>query len=428
MVYCCLFQEDDLMEITSKNFGMLETEEIKALKMFIPLFFIIYIFYDFAYYYLLPFIGGERNTLWNGISEGVTLYIYILAYLPVVILLVKKGRAHYGKYLLFAAYTSAEIFNNFLFHIGSALELRNGNIAEIFFILFAPIFINKKYFYIVFGITTFKYVFLYIWVYNNVQVILGYLLVFIFALLAFLLLRRFSSYVGATIEISNELRHTEKLAAVGKFATSISHEVRNPLASLRGFTQLQHEKHPDDSVYYNIMTKEIDRITSLLDDLLVIGKPKGMNFEYHDFKRIVEYTLTIMENDANNQDISFTRVLESSLPEIECDNKHIKQVLINLLKNGIEAMPSGGDIIVKAECFEANKIKLTIKDSGEGISKENLNKLGTPFHTTKSDGTGLGLMVSFKIIEEHHGTIHYESREGEGTAVSVVLPVTQPFS
>ncbi|WP_456271974.1 ATP-binding protein [Bacillus sp. AK031] len=417
------------MEFISKNIKMLETEEIKALKMFIPLFFIIYIFYDFAYYYLLPYISGERPALWEGISEGIALYIYILAYLPVVILLVKKGMAYYGKYLLFAAYTSAEVFNNFLFHFGSALELRNGNIAEIFFILFAPIFINKKYFYIVFGITTIKYVFLYIWVYNNVQVILGYVLVFIFALLAFLLLRRFSSYVKATIEISNELRNTEKLATVGKFATSISHEVRNPLASLKGFTQLQNEKHPEDSEYYNIMTKEIDRITSLLDDLLVIGKPKGMDVEPHDFNNIIEYTLKVMENDANHQEIHFESDLEEGLPQIECDAKHIKQVLINLIKNGIEAMPTGGNLTIKTESLEeASLVKLMIRDEGDGISEENLKQLGTPFHTTKSDGTGLGLMVSFKIIEEHNGTIHYESKEGTGTTVSIVLPVTQSFS
>ena len=416
------------MEFPSKNIRMLESEEIKALKMFVPLFFIIYIFYDFAYYYLLPYVSGERAVLWKGISAGITLYAYLLTFLPFVVLLVKKGKAHYGKYLLFAAYTSAEIFNNFLFHFGSVLELRNGNIAEVFFILFAPIFINKTYFYIVFGITTIKYIFLYVLVYNNLQVIFGYLIVFIFAMLAFLLLGRFSSYVTATLKINQELRNTEKLATVGRFATSISHEVRNPLASLKGFTQLQHEKHPEDSEYYNIMTKEIDRITSLLDDLLVIGKPKGMNFDKHNCSRIIEYVNTVMESDAKSQGIHFTLDIESGLPEVECDSKHIKQVLINLIKNGIEAMPSGGKLIIKAESLDENNIKLIIKDEGDGISNENLEKLGTPFHTTKSGGTGLGLMVSFKIVEEHNGTIRYDSKEGSGTTVSVVLPVIQPFS
>jgi signal transduction histidine kinase len=263
---------------------------------------------------------------------------------------------------------------------------------------------------------------------NAVQVILPIVAYGVVAVISLIFLSRFQSNLNTRLMLNDQLRHQEKLAAVGRFATSISHEVRNPLASLKGFTQLQHEKHPEDSEYYTIMTNEIERISSLLDDLLVIGKPKGMNFENYDLKEITEYVLKVLESDAKSQDVSFVVKSDEGLPRIDCDAKHLKQVLINLIKNGMEAMPAGGQITIKAEMAEADTVLLTIMDEGQGISEKDLEQLGTPFHTTKSDGTGLGLMVSFKIIEEHRGTIHYESVEGQGTTVTIKLPVTQPIS
>ncbi|WP_409253264.1 ATP-binding protein [Bacillus sp. SCS-153A] len=173
------------------------------------------------------------------------------------------------------------------------------------------------------------------------------------------------------------------------------------------------------------MTNEIERITSLLDDLLVIGKPRGLNFESHDIHEIIEYVAKVMENDVQNQNIQIFRAVEPGLPRIDCDAKHLKQVLINLIKNAMEAMPAGGEVIIKAEMGEPDMILLYVKDQGDGISKDDFEQLGTPFHTTKTDGNGLGLMVSFKIIEEHNGTIRYESKEGEGTTVSITLPIRQ---
>ncbi|MGD7022805.1 ATP-binding protein [Rossellomorea vietnamensis] len=410
---------------SNKSF-FLEGEEIKALRLFLALFYICLIIYDVFYYYLLPYLS-ERNSF--GLPDGGLGFWYhliFILFLPISMYLNKIGKIFAVKYFYLFGFLTVDIVNNILIQLeNSNSVLGIGNAVELVFILFSPLFINKRFFWYTSAGFIFKYALLAV-IFQHGSMVLAIFLYGIFSLISFIMLNRYISNMKTRIKMNDELRHAEKLAAVGRFATSISHEVRNPLASLKGFTQLQHEKHPEDSEYYTIMTNEIERISSLLDDLLVIGKPKGMNFEMQDINEVIDYVLKVMDSDAKNQDVSFFKETDSDLPMLECDAKHVKQVLINLIKNGMEAMPFGGEVAIKAEMQNSEMIKLTIKDGGQGISKENLAHLGTPFHTTKSDGTGLGLMVSFKIIEEHHGSIQYESEEGKGTIVSVTLPVKQP--
>jgi signal transduction histidine kinase len=358
---------------------------------------------------------------------GIWFHIILLIFLPASIYLAKKGKVYFIKYLYLAGFILLDFVNNLMIYVGSDLAFTSGNVVEILFILFSPIFINKRFFWFSLLSMILKYTLLGM-ILSAFQVLLPIVLYVIISAVAYIFLSRFHSNLETRLKLNDELRHKEKLAAVGRFATSISHEVRNPLASLKGFTQLQHEKHPEDGEYYTIMTNEIERISSLLDDLLVIGKPKGMQFESHDLKEIIDYVLKVMESDAKDQGIQFMTVTGPDLPRVDCDAKHLKQVLINLIKNGMEAMPAGGQISVQAEMAGPGAVLLAIKDEGQGIPQEELDQLGTPFHTTKSDGTGLGLMVSFKIIEEHNGNIQYDSEEGHGTTVSIKLPVSQPIS
>ncbi|RIW30881.1 two-component sensor histidine kinase [Bacillus salacetis] len=402
----------------------LKKEEIKTLKLFLSLFYFLLIAYDVFYYYVFRYYEGTEMGLPDG-GLGFWFHVFLILFLPASIYIAKKGKVYIIKYIYLIGYIFLDIVNNLLIYLGSDLVFNSGNAVEIFFILFSPIFINKRFFWFSLTGMILKYVLLGI-ILSAVQVLIPIVLYVVLSAVAYIFLSRFNSNLETRLRMNDELRHTEKLAAVGRFATSISHEVRNPLASLKGFTQLQHEKHPEDSEYYTIMINEIERISSLLDDLLVIGKPKGMNFESLDIQEIIEYVAKVMENDARNLNVSINLKIEDTLSLIECDGKHLKQVLINLVKNGMEAMPEGGEITIKAEMEGSDRILLSVRDEGLGIAEKDLEMLGTAFHTTKSDGTGLGLMVSFKIIEEHHGAIHYESVEGDGTTVSIQLPVTQP--
>lgn len=404
----------------------LDREEIRTLKLLLSLFYFFLIAYDIFYYYIFTYYENKEVGLPDG-GLRFWYHIILILLLPVSIYLAKNGRVFLVKYLYLLAFILVDIVSNLMIYLGSDTVFQSGHIVEIIFILFSPIFINKRFFWFTSIGMILKYAILGI-ILSAVQVSIPIVVFVVISIVSYLFLSRFHSNLETRLKLNDQLREKEKLAVIGRFATAISHEVRNPLASLKGFTQLQHEKHPEDSEYYTIMTNEIERISSLLDDLLVIGKPKGLNLKSHDPKDIIEYVVKVMESDANNQNIQLTEEIKSGLPKIDCDEKHLKQVLINLIKNAMEAMPAGGEVTVKAEMGEEDTVLLSIRDEGEGISKENLEQLGTPFHTTKSDGTGLGLMVSFKIIEEHSGTIRYDSVEGQGTTVSITLPIKQLIS
>ncbi|WML38390.1 ATP-binding protein [Neobacillus sp. OS1-2] len=227
------------------------------------------------------------------------------------------------------------------------------------------------------------------------------------------------------MNVNEELRKKEKFALIGQMAAAIGHEIRNPLSSLKGFTQLQQERNPDGNQFYPIMIEEIDRINSIVDDLMYLGKPKGIKFESAHIEEIITYTHSITKHQAERQGIAFETTMADSIPPLECDEKRLKQVFLNLIKNAIESMPEGGKIQVLVKCVEDRKIYISIQDEGYGIAEESLPNLGEPFFTTKKDGTGLGLLVTNQIIKDHNGELKIESEIGIGTKVKVMLPIYQ---
>ncbi len=223
------------------------------------------------------------------------------------------------------------------------------------------------------------------------------------------------------------LRKTEKLSIVGQLAAGVAHEIRNPLTSLKGFLQLLTDRDPNSEhrPFYDIMLDEIDRIHFISGELLFLAKPQAKKFEKVNLKDLSEQVLRLFQTEANLHNIQFE--FKSSLNNekaafFEGDPNQIKQVLVNTIKNGIEAMSDGGVINVSLEEKCAQALQLTIEDHGKGISKDRLEKLGEPFYTTKEKGTGLGLMVSYRIIEAHKGTIEVTSEVGKGTSVAIYLP------
>ncbi|WP_309122464.1 ATP-binding protein [Paenibacillus sp.] len=220
------------------------------------------------------------------------------------------------------------------------------------------------------------------------------------------------------------LQQSEKLAVVGELAAGIAHEIRNPLTSLKGFMQLSHKNHP--TYYTQIMLSEIDRIHAITSELLLLGKPKALDFENKALMPLLEAILTLVNTQAILYNVQIVTLVRPGADGVvvRCEETKIKQVFLNVLKNAVEAMPNGGDLTIALE-REGAFVRVSVADQGVGISQEQLAKLGQAFFTTKENGTGLGLMISLNIIEQHGGRLAIESEEGVGTKVDIRLPIIE---
>ncbi|MCM3735801.1 ATP-binding protein [Bacillus cytotoxicus] len=397
-------------------------EEVKALKLFFSLFYVIFFLSDIIYCYVYPKVHTGRGHI--GFPEGSLgfwVYAFMLLLLLIAIFFIKKKNVYFVKYFIFIGYIFIDLINNIVIDYGTTEPFDNGNVVELFLLLFSPIFVNKRYLRVVSIGVIGKYAFLGIVLHTPI-VIVPMVLCISFVTIAFILLIRFQSYVRTIQNMFEEAQQAEKLAVIGKMATTIAHEVRNPLTSLKGFTQLQREKHPEDAECYNIMVQEIERINAIVSELMVLGKPKKRHYALYNIKDILYYVISIVEQSASQHGITISAALARKLPSIQCDEKQMKQVFLNIIKNAIESMPGGGNIIVEANVAH-EQIVVSVTDEGCGISKEKMDKIGAAFYTTKENGTGLGLMVTYKILEEHHGEIEFESELGVGTRVNIKLPV-----
>lgn len=239
-------------------------------------------------------------------------------------------------------------------------------------------------------------------------------------LMLFLLIRLRDAATRTPAASVPPLDSSGQLMMAGVLAAGIAHEIRNPLTSLRGFVQLLRDKHPE---YTGIMLSEIDRINSIVTELLQLAKPRTGEYEYKGIKEVLTSVVNFMNSQANLHNIRLlTRFDErSGQTLLYCEANKLKQVFINLIKNGIESMPSGGDIHIAA-VRSGEHVHIVIQDQGIGMSEAQLDQLGTTFYTTKVGGTGLGLMITQTIIQEHRGTIQFSSEPGGGTTVTIVLP------
>ncbi|MBO0958387.1 PAS domain S-box protein [Neobacillus sp. MM2021_6] len=219
------------------------------------------------------------------------------------------------------------------------------------------------------------------------------------------------------------LHRQDKLAAVGQLAAGVAHEIRNPLTSMKGYTEFLQldEKDPERMEFLNIILDEIDRVNTIVEDFMVLAKPKAVELEEKNVVPVIRNVVSLLEFEARKKNVRLSFNCNHEIIQIECDENRLKQVFLNFIKNGIEAMPNGGDLLVKT-VIQDNNVQISIQDSGVGIPKDKLQKLGEPFYTTKRNGNGLGLMVSFKIIESHNGKVFVESEPNKGTTFNIVLP------
>lgn len=222
-----------------------------------------------------------------------------------------------------------------------------------------------------------------------------------------------------------QLQQSEKLSVAGQLAAGIAHEIRNPITSIKGFIQLMASGLGDKQRYFHIMSSEIERIELILSELLILAKPQAAKYERKDIRSLLEQVLALLDSQAILNDVQFTTDFPASIPLIHCDENQLKQVFINLIKNSIEAMPKGGTITVQIEYVQQH-VLIRLIDQGNGIPEEVLSKLGQPFYTTKEKGTGLGFMVSHRIIASHAGSIQVSSELNKGTLIEIRLPVSTP--
>ncbi|MFS0553765.1 PAS domain S-box protein [Brevibacillus sp. 179-C9.3 HS] len=221
------------------------------------------------------------------------------------------------------------------------------------------------------------------------------------------------------------LRRTEKLSVIGELAASIAHEIRNPLTSLKGFIQYLRPTRSEGSPYTDIMLSELDRINFIVSELLILAKPQNLHVKPILLHPLLENVVKLLDSEATFNNVAIhTRFCVTPIV-INGEENHLKQVFINILKNSLDAISANGDIRIETTCISDNQVLIRFTDNGCGISQDLLPRLGEPFYTTKEKGTGLGLLVSNKIIKDHQGSITITSDINKGTIVEILLPFSR---
>ncbi|WP_143180136.1 PAS domain-containing sensor histidine kinase [Domibacillus mangrovi] len=220
----------------------------------------------------------------------------------------------------------------------------------------------------------------------------------------------------------NMLKKRDELGIIGQLAAGIAHEIRNPLTAVKGFIQLLHEE--TNNTYSDVILSELDRIEFIMNEFLMLAKPEQeMMMKKQNINDLLKEIIAFMTPEALLHQVEIKRDFDQEQLVVHCEPKQIKQVIMNLVKNAIEAMPSGGEVQIITKRREDGWIAIDVKDQGIGIRKDKQANLFKPFYSDKERGTGLGLMVSKKIIEQHKGKIHIFSEEGAGTLVQVLMPI-----
>ncbi len=248
-------------------------------------------------------------------------------------------------------------------------------------------------------------------------------------------------------DLKERMRRSDRLATLGMIAAGIAHEVKNPLVGISGAAQLMKSELQSEekagktagqsknlTEYLDVILKEADRLNNVLEGILNFTRLKPREMKPYNIHSILDRVLLLNEESARRANVVLTRLYDPSLPNVTGNRDQLIQVFLNIITNAIEAMPSGGKLTVvtrmsdlftsvQADGKKHRLMVVKISDTGSGIKQEHLNDVFTPFFTTKDKGVGLGLALSYQIIQEHLGTIRVESQENEGTTFSIYLPL-----
>ncbi len=250
------------------------------------------------------------------------------------------------------------------------------------------------------------------------------------------LLAGLATQVAVTVENSElyqQMKEKDRLAALGEMAAGLAHEIRNPLGSIKASAQYLSEtsaQAQDGAEFLDIIVDEVDRLNRVVSSFLDYARPAHSDPEPIHVNAAVELTLQFLRPECDSANVSLHVAMDEDLPKVRIDIEHLRQVLINLVQNAVQAMTSGGDIFVETRSQDRfgigggarRWVQISVRDTGPGIAPGLLANLFVPFVTTKQQGTGLGLAISQRIVAEAGGRIDVRSRQGFGTTFVVLLP------
>ncbi|MEI6305894.1 MAG: ATP-binding protein [Deltaproteobacteria bacterium] len=239
-------------------------------------------------------------------------------------------------------------------------------------------------------------------------------------------------------ELEAAVRQADRLSTLGTLAAGLAHEVKNPLAGIKGAAQLlDRELKPDTplSEYTRVMIRETDRIDNIIRELLELASPRGLNLAPVNLHRVLGDIVLLQKQAVSGRQISFVKHFDPSIPDIIADEEMLTRLFLNLVRNAIDAMGESGELTVSSRVMSdyrmtrnerhSRLVAVEVADSGPGIPVSDHENIWTPFYTTKSAGTGLGLTICHKIVSEHRGMIKVDSEPGFGSRFTVLLPVVQ---
>jgi two-component system sensor histidine kinase HydH len=231
--------------------------------------------------------------------------------------------------------------------------------------------------------------------------------------------------------LEKEIQRHDRLVALGKMAAGVAHEVRNPLSSIKGFATLLGSKFKQGSQEHDaadLLVQEAERLNRSITELLNYARPTSLKKEPVDLGDLVASSLKLISSDAKALGVKISLEVDSGIPDVTIDRDRINQVLLNLYLNSLQSMEDSGrekvlTVSVHRDESREDSVMIKVRDNGRGIPQDAIDKVLDPYFTTKPDGTGLGLALAYKIIDEHNGTIYFMSIEGQGTTVTVTIPV-----
>ena len=391
-------------------------EEERNAKIFLWVLYVIVVSYQIFYAIVL-----ENKSLTDRGHSILWQVICGTAILGVNVYLIKKEKATLVKYACVFAYIGIEIVNILSYMLYNEAAFDGVNIIEIIFIFFVPIFLNKKYFVFVLSTIVGKYM-IYLFVLKEVKGFMFLIMYTLVLIAAYIILNRFIQYLSAVKESIKIASESQKLAVIGKMAATVGHEIKNPLASLKGFTQLQREKHGEDPIYKQ-MIFEIENMNNMISELMEVATCKPSIYKKHNIGEIALQAVTILREKMNESNVQLISNIEEKILEVECDERKIRGVFLYVIKNALEAMEQGGTLELRLENKGQDYVMLSVIDNGYGIKKENLARVTESFYTTKQDKIGLGLTVAHRLVTEQHlGELHISSERDIGTRIDIMLP------
>ncbi|WP_213993068.1 two-component system sensor histidine kinase AtoS [Sodalis sp. dw_96] len=226
-------------------------------------------------------------------------------------------------------------------------------------------------------------------------------------------------------QMQDQIGRAERLAALGELVAGIAHEVRNPLTAISGFIQYltEGETEPQRMEYIKIIRKEIGSINKLIQQLLEFSRPHPQHYQWVSINALIKESLLLVKAHGVDKKVNFDLRLGENLPQIEVDPPLVKQVILNLIINAMQSIINAGKVVISTALCPGKCVQINIHDTGIGIMPDDIEKVFTPFFTTKPTGTGLGLSIAQRIVTAHNGSITLESQPSQGTTLIITLPI-----